>query len=294
MMRDLLVRFGLTEVISYSFVHPERNAVFSEEEPVALSNALTENLSVMRTTIFPGLLESVAHNRSYGTRDGAIFEVGRSYHRAGEAVSERRGAAFVLFGNRPTGWDEAKRPYDYFDALGVVESVAEQARVNVRVEAAERRGFKTGQTAVVRAGDREVAVIGVLDPAAAARFEVKGEVIAGQLDIEALVESRGDWKMAAVSRYPGVPMVIGMFHQRSLSYQQIVETIHGLKIPYLHDVGLWDRFAPQDAAEGEVKTALGLWYQAEDRSLTQEEVAEVHRNLVTRISELLPVRIITT
>jgi phenylalanyl-tRNA synthetase beta chain len=293
-MRDSLVRFGLTEVITYSFVHPERDAVFSSEQPVALANALTENLSVMRTTLFSGLLETVAHNRSYGTRDGAIFEVGRSYHAATDRVTERRTAAFVLFGNRPSGWGEPKRNYDYFDALGVVESAAAELRVAVRVEAAERPGFKRGQTAVIRAGEREVAVIGVVDPAAASRFEIKGDVIAGQLDLEALLASRHEWKMAPVSRYPGVPMVIGMFHKRSLSYQTIVDTIRGLQIPHLHEVGLWDRFTPQDSSEGEVKTALGLWYQADDRSLTQEEVAELNRSLTTRVSELLPVRIITT
>jgi phenylalanyl-tRNA synthetase beta chain len=166
--------------------------------------------------------------------------------------------------------------------------------VDVRVEAAERPGFKRGQTAVIRAGEREVAVIGVVDPAAASRFEIKGDVIAGQLDLEALIASRHEWKMAPVSRYPGVPMVIGMFHKRSLSYQTIVDTIRGLQIPHLHEVGLWDRFTPQDSSEGEVKTALGLWYQADDRSLTQEEVAELNRSLTTRVSELLPVRIITT
>ena len=295
-MRDLLVRAGLTEIISYSFINPERNALFSEEQPLALANALNENLSVMRTTMLPGLLESVAHNRSYGTRDGALFEVGRTYHPQGGGVAERRRATFVLFGNRPASWGEAKKAYDYFDALGVAEAVLEQMRVTSRVEAIERKGFRRGQTAALFAGDTIVAIVGMLDAASAQRLEVKGDVVAGELHIDEIVASSGSahWAMQPVSRFPGVPMVLGLYHARSLSYQTIVDTIRGMNLPHLTEVGLWDRFVPQDTSEGEVKTALGLWYQADDRSLTQEEVANIHRTLTERVSTMLPVKVITT
>ena len=292
-MRDLFVRFGLAEAITYSFISAEHNAIFSEEKPVNLDNALTENIASMRLSFLPGLLHTVSFNRSYGTRDGAVYEVGRTYHSAEGGVAEKRGAAFALFGHRPSSWGETKRAYDYFDAKGLVEAVASQLRVELRVHAAERPGFRKGQTAVLRSGDREVAVIGALTAEALHAFDIKGDVVAGSFDLEALLASMHEWKMKPVSRFPGVPMVIGMFHKPDLTFENIVETVRGLNAPYLQDVGLWDRFVPKDH-DGDVKTAIGLWYQAQDRSLTQEEIAEVHHNVTRRISELLPVRLITT
>ncbi|HMC23792.1 MAG TPA: phenylalanine--tRNA ligase subunit beta, partial [Thermoanaerobaculia bacterium] len=77
-VRQILAGSGLTEVVNYSFIRREHNALFSEEEPVAVTNALSENLASMRLSLLPGLLESVVFNRSYGTREGAVFEVGRT------------------------------------------------------------------------------------------------------------------------------------------------------------------------------------------------------------------------
>ncbi|HEV8660736.1 MAG TPA: phenylalanine--tRNA ligase subunit beta, partial [Thermoanaerobaculia bacterium] len=77
-VRRILVGCGLSEVVNYSFIHPDYNALFSSERAIAMTNALTENVGAMRVTMLPGLLENVVYNRSYGTRDGALFEVGRT------------------------------------------------------------------------------------------------------------------------------------------------------------------------------------------------------------------------
>jgi len=95
--------------------------------------------------------------------------------------------------------------------------------------------------------------------------------------------------MAPVARFPGVPMILAVTHGHDLQYQRIIGTIRSFDIPNLHDVGLRDRFSPDDQT---IKTTLGMWYQAFDRSLTQEEVAQTHQNLASRVAELLPVKVL--
>ena len=85
-------------------------------------------------------------------------------------------------------------------------------------------------------------------------------------------------------------MVLAVMHQPDLSYQSLVETIRAMNIPHLEQIGLWDRFVPPGGDE--VKTALGMWYQAHDRSLTQEEVSEMHAEVTRRLGESLPVRVL--
>jgi phenylalanyl-tRNA synthetase beta chain len=123
------------------------------------------------------------------------------------------------------------------------------------------------------------------------QFDVKGDVIGAEIDLEALLASVSEWRMSPVSRYPGVPMVLSLLHEPSLPYGEIVEKIRQLNVPYLEDVGLWDRFVPDSVDADEVKTTLAMWYQAFDRSLTQDEVSELHRALGAKVGELLPVRI---
>jgi phenylalanyl-tRNA synthetase beta chain len=290
-IRTILAGCGLAEAINYSFIHPEHNALFSDEQALAITNALTENLGAMRLSLLPGLLETVVFNRSYGTRDGALFEVGRTYHRADGGVRERRRVAIVMFGSIGAHWGDAKRPVDFFDIKGMVEQIAAKMHVPLTFDVSDREWLKKGKRAVARAGEREVATLGFLSADVLGRFGIKGEVAAAELDIEALLASQTEWKMTPVARFPGIPMVLGLMHARELEYQKLIDTIHAMDIPHLHEVGLRDRFVP-DGEENLVKTTLGMWYQAFDRSLTQDEVAQWQQQLASRLAESLPVKLL--
>jgi phenylalanyl-tRNA synthetase beta chain len=289
-VRDILAGCGLTETVSYSFIHPERNAMFSSEEPVRITNALTENLSVMRLSLLPGLLENAVFNRAYGNRDGALFEVGRTYHRAGDSVREQTRAALVMYGTLAQFWGDAKRAVDFFDVKGVVEQIAARMHVTLEFAAGDQPWLRNGKRAVARHGDREVASVGFLAAEVLQAFGIKGDVAAAEIDVEALIAASGAWTMAPVARYPGVPMILALTHGRDLAYQRIIDTIRAFNVPFLQDVGLRDRFVPE--GEETIKTTLGMWYQAFDRSLTQEEVSASQQQLASRLADMLPVKLL--
>ena len=289
--RRVLVGCGLTEVVNYSFLSASHNPLFSDETPIAVTNALSENVAAMRLSLLPGLLETVAYNRAYGTRDGALFEVGRTYHRTSEGIRERHAAAFVMYGAVGSHWAEAKRQYDFFDIKGVAEAVAGRWHVALELRESDDRWYRRGRRAAAYAGDRVIARLGTLATEILQAFDIKGEVLAGEIDLEALLASTAEWKMSAVPRYPGVPMVLGLLHGPDLSYQRLHDAIRSLETPHLQEIGLRDRFVPDDSA-GVVKTTLGMWYQAFDRSLTQDEVAASQQRLAARLTELLPVKLI--
>src|SRR6185369_16926781 len=290
-VRDILVGCGLAEVATYSFINAEVNALVSDEQPINITNALTENIASMRLSLLPGLLETAVFNRSYGTRDGGLFEVGRTYHRGANGVHERHGAAFVLYGTIGTFWGDQKRTVDFYDAKGIVEQIADRLHVPLTFKMSDDRWYRSGQRAAAFAGDRRIASVGFLAADLLQRYGIKGEVVAAEIDLQALLESTGEWKMAPVARFPGVPMILAMTHGRDLEYGRIVTTIRSLDVPWLHEVGLRDHFEPA-GDENVIKTTLGMWYQAFDRSLTQEEVGVEHQRLASRVAELLPVKLL--
>ena len=290
-IRRILVGCGLTEAVNYSFIHPAHNPLFSEEKAVAITNALNENIASMRLSIIPGLLETAVYNRSYGTRDGALFEVGRTYHRQDPQVREHHRVGVVMYGSVPSHWgDTQKRVVDFYDVKGVIEQIAAKFHVPLTFTAGEQPWLRKGKRAVAHHGDRLIASVGFLAAEVLQRFDLKGDVAAAELDVEALLASTTEWKMSQVARYPGVPMILAMTHGRDLEYQRIIDAIRGMDVPHLHEVGLRDRWT----AEGdEVKTTLGMWYQAFDRSLTQDEIAQAHQQLAARVAELLPVKLLS-
>jgi phenylalanyl-tRNA synthetase beta chain len=277
-IRRILVGCGMSESVNYSFFAADFNALFTPEPQIKITNALSENIAAMRLTMIPGLLDSVAFNRSYGTRDGALFEVGRTYHRDGDAVREGHRAAAVLYGD-----------YDFFDIKGIVDQIALKFHVSLDYAVGDDEWLQKGKRASARHGDRQIATLGFIAQPILQRFGVKGDVLAAELDIEALLASTGEWKMAPVARFPGVPMILALTHGRDLEYQRIIETIRSLDVPFLHDFGLRDRFTPDPDT---IKTTLGMWYQAFDRSLTQDEVAVIHQNVASRVADLLPVKVL--
>jgi len=291
-IRGILMGCGLTEAITYSFIRKEHNALFSDKPQVAIANSLSENITAMRLSMLPGLLEVVAFNRSYGTRDGALFEVGRVYERDGERVRERHRIGIVMYGSVGGHWGDAKRPVDFFDLKGVVEQVAKKLHVDLEFIPGDEPFMKKGRQARSVAVSHPIATLGHLTPDVLQTFGVKGDVLAAEVDVEALLASASaEWKMAPVARFPGIPMVLGLLHGRDLQYERIVNAIRSLEVPFLHDVGVRDRFVPE-GEDDVIKTTLGMWYQAFDRSLTQEEVGKIHQQLATRVADLLPVKLL--
>jgi phenylalanyl-tRNA synthetase beta chain len=291
-IRDVLVGCGLSEVINYSFIRPEWNALVSDEKPIAISNALSEAIAAMRLSLLPGMLDTVVFNRSYGTRDGALFEVGRTYHRDGGKVIEHHRVAVVLYGSIGTFWGDAKRPVDFFDIKGIVEQIAAKMHVDVSFAASDQNWLRSGKRAIAWHGDRPIATVGFLASDILQSFGIKGDVAVADIDIEAMiVSSNTEWTMAPVARFPGVPMILALTHGRDLEYQRIVDAIRSFEVPYLHEVGLRDRFVPAET-DDVIKTTLGMWYQAFDRSLTQDEIAAHHHQLASRLAAMLPVNLL--
>ena len=314
-IRDVLVGCGLSEAVNYSFIRPEWNALITDEAPIAITNALSENIEAMRLSLIPGLLETVVFNRSYGTRDGMLFEVGRTYHRAGVAgresgvgvetasdfdtrppkhdprVKEHHRIAVVMYGSIGTFWGDAKRAVDFFDIKGIVEQIAKKLHVDVAFAASDQPWLRGGKRAIAWHGDRQIASLGFLSAELLQKFGIKGDVAAAEIDVEALIASSNtEWKMAPVARFPGVPMILALTHGRDLEYQRIIDTINSFNVPHLHEVGLRDRFVPE--GDDVIKTTLGMWYQAFDRSLTQEEIAGFQQHLATRLAATLPVKLL--
>src|SRR2546430_4829907 len=154
----------------------------------------------MRLSMLPGVLEAVVFNRSYGTRDGALFEVGRTYHRDGDNVHEYRRLAIVMFGSIGTHWGDAKRAVDFFDVKGIVEQLGETLHVPLTFSPSDDEWLRTGKRATTRSRDREIATIGFLSGPILQTFGIKAEVVAAQIDVDALLQSIGTWTMQPVSR----------------------------------------------------------------------------------------------
>ena len=288
---------GLNETMTYSFAEPsdlDRLRMPHEGlgEPVELINPLNADQSVMRQSIVPGLLRSVAYNQSRGVKNVQLYEAGAVFFAAEgrKQPKERRRLAGVLAGAMgDTGWNAAPAPFDFFDGKGVVESLArELALPKLRfkpLSAEEAPHLQPGRAAAVLSGGAELGWVGELHPLAVEAFEADAPVVAFELDVEALAKaSRPARDYRDVPTFPAVSMDVAFVVDEGVAHEKLVQCMTSAGGKLLEDARLFDVYRDEERlGAGRKSMAYALTYRAADRTLTSDEVDKAHERLVKKV-----------
>ncbi len=293
----VLSGLGLVEVINYSFIHPPALEAmgFGEDDvrsrAVSILNPLSEEMSVMRTTLLPGLLATAQANEKVQVRDMALFEVGRVFLKEGEGVREELRAALLAMGRRGAAWDDKGREYDFFFVKGVVEELVKRLTgKGIALEPWDEPYLHPGRRARILLNGKEMGFIGEIHPRLARRYRFSGRCYVAELSLEALAGGR-EKVFEPLPRFPGTTRDLSMVAPYSLTHAEILATMEELAPDLLRDIRLIDLYTGPPIEEGKRSLTYSLLYRAEDRTLTDQEVEEVHSRLVEELEERLPIKV---
>ena len=288
---------GLNETMTYSFAEPgdlERLRMPAEGlgEPVELINPLNADQSVMRQSIIPGLLRSVAYNQSRGVKNVQLYETGVVFyaHEGKKQPKEKRKVAGVLAGTmREAGWNDAPAAFDFFDGKGVVESLArELALPKLRFKALsadEAPHVQPGRAAAVLSGGTELGWVGELHPLAVDAYQAEAPIVAFELDVDALVKAaRPARDYRDVPTFPAVSMDVAFVVDEAVTCEKLMQCMSSAGGKLLEDARLFDVYRDEERVGADKKSmAFALTYRAADRTLTSEEVDKAHERLVKKV-----------
>ena len=279
-IRFRLAGCGLAETISYGFysaADDEGLPHLTGGEAIALTNPLSENYALMRRSLLPGLIESARFNARRGAEAVRIFEIGHLFS-AGEDEVETVG---LLCGGRAGHpWDRA-RDWDFFALKGVVEELARSAGRRLTYRPAELDGLVSGTVAEILDAEGERAgFIGQLDDTT-----MPYPVFVAELYTSALARLGEVTPVRAPSKFPGIQADATLTHSLETPWEEILATIAEVGVEDLVDFGLKDRYSGDGVPAGAVNTTIFFRYNADDRSLTQEEVNERHQSLIERLQQ---------
>ncbi|WP_080802495.1 phenylalanine--tRNA ligase subunit beta [Arabiibacter massiliensis] len=297
-VNDTMRASGLNETMTYSFAEPgdlERLRMPAEGlgEPVELINPLNADQSIMRQSIIPGLLRSVAYNQSRGVKNVQLYEEGVVFfaHEGKKQPKERRRLAGVLAGAMgDAGWSVAPAAFDFFDGKGVVENLArELALPKLRFKALsadEAPHLQPGRAAAVLSGGTELGWLGELHPLAVEAFDAQAPVVAFELDVEALVRAaRPAREYVDVPTFPAVSMDVAFVVDESVTCEKLMQCMSSAGGKLLEEARLFDVYRDEErVGKGKKSMAFALAYRAADRTLTSEEVDKAHARLVQKVS----------
>ncbi|MBO7702145.1 MAG: phenylalanine--tRNA ligase subunit beta, partial [Eggerthellaceae bacterium] len=262
-------------------------------DPVELINPMNAEQSVMRQSIIPGLLHSVAYNQAHGVKNVQLYETGKVFfaHEGRKQPKERGRVAAVLAGAMgDPAWNVTPAAFDFFDGKGIVESLArELALPKMRYKAipAEEAPFlQPGRAAEVYSGGTKLGWVGELHPLAVDAFEATAPVVAFELDMEALGKSaRIARDYVDVPEFPPVDMDIALVVNEDVTNERLVQCITSAGGKLLSDVRLFDVYR-DDArlGAGKKSMAYALTFRAPDRTLTGEEVEKAVEKLKKKVA----------
>ncbi len=293
-IRDQLVARGYQEAITYSFVDPAIEALINpENEPIGLANPLSSEMSVMRTTLWSGLLKSLIYNLNRQQSRVRLFEIGlrflqppnESREMSLADITQEKSIAGVVCGSRRSeNWANRSQEVDFFDVKGDMESLFALTGAPDRYEfrQTEHPGLQRGQSAEIRLGDDVVGHIGLLDPRVQKALDIRVPTYLFELKTEALI-TRDMPSARPLSRYPEARRDISIIVDRPVQAADIRGCIGAAADSTLTNLKLFDVYQGKGIDPNRKSITLGLTFQHASRNLTDDEINDSIEKIVASL-----------
>jgi phenylalanyl-tRNA synthetase beta chain len=277
-VRQVLVGLGYDEAMPLAFLAPDDLAAAGvDQASIRLTNPLAAEESVLRPSLRPGLLKSVRYNQSHRNPEIALFEIGKQFRPPlpGEPLpDEREVLAAVRAGA------DARAAVDTWAVL--VESL----RVDgVRLEQQALPGLHPARGARLMAGEATIGALGEIDPAVLDHLDIEGRVAWFEVDLDALLAlPHGTQAYEPVSRYPSSDIDLAFVVPDAVPAGDVRATVSAAAGDLLTDLRLFDVFRSDALPSATRSLAFALRLQADDHTLTDDEVGECRRAVIDAVA----------
>jgi phenylalanyl-tRNA synthetase beta chain len=287
-LRSTLLALGYNEAISLTFISHEDARKFSPAQAIELANPLSEEASVMRTTMVPGMLNMVAYNLNRGTDDLRLFEAGSVFEASdARSVELKRICLGVTGGALPPTVHLSPRPVSFFDVKGDIENLLAAFECGSVCYDAEAAGYyHPGRSARAVMDGETVAQFGQLHPDIAAERKLRQDVFIAELYLDRLSQHElREGHYEPLVRYPAVERDLSFIFPDSITFERIQQVVNALAVRELRSFVPIEIFRGGAIPAGKYSILLRAKFQSGERTLREDEVAawsaEVVRALVT-------------
>ncbi len=284
--KDLLVDRGYQEAITYSFVDEEiQQAIAPDDEVVRLKNPISADLSVMRTTLWCGLLKAALHNTNRQQNRVRFFETGlRFVNKDGNTQQQKMLSGLALGSAYSEQWGVAARKVDFFDVKADVQALFSLTGCDVQFIPAKHPALHPGQTAEILSQQGEkIGWLGMLHPTLEKQLGFDTQVFLFELDQDLLLNKQAP-KFKPLSKYPSVRRDIALLVKEEIAVSEIINCIKGCAEQTLQDIVIFDIYRGKGVEEGSKSVALSLIIQDFSQTLTDSEIDAIFSRLLETLT----------
>lgn len=297
-LRRALVARGYHEAITYSFVSPEIQRLLDpEHNPIALLNPISNEMSVMRTDLFAGLMQAISYNLKRQQSRVRFFETGlRFVPQADGRLEQTPTLALAITGDRlEQSWADGSTAVDFYDLKGDIETLlARTGKLNAyRFVSASHPALHPGQTAQIEKQDEQgqwqvVGIMGTLHPNLQKPLGVKQPVYLAQLCLEAIQDLQVP-HFKELSKFPEMRRDLALLVGKETPVEQVLSAIRAKAGEYLSKLNVFDVYIGKGIDLERKSLALGLTWQHPSRTLTDDEINNNLSSILAHLEESLGV-----
>lgn len=274
-LRGRMLALGYDEAISLAFISHADAKAFATMEPVEIANPLSEEASVMRTSMIPGMLSMLAHNLNRGVNDVRLFESGKVYEKLGNGTGEYRRLAIGATGSAiEASVHQAARAYNFFDLKGDLESLLSAFQYNsVYYDAHTADYYHPGRSARIVMDGTTIGQFGQIHPRIASQRKLRQDAFVAELDLERLFKhSLRERHYTPIPRYPAVDRDFSFLFDDEVTFERIHQAVEALRIPEMRSFTPVEIFRGGNVPAGKYSVLLRAEFQSAERTLRDDEV----------------------
>lgn len=270
-VKNALVGMGMFEILNYSFISPKwiDKLQLANDDPrrntVVIRNPLGEDTSVMRTTMVPSMLNTIASNLSRGNDAGSLFELSRIFvpTEEGSLPIEKNSLMIGMFGNGT----------DFYAVRDAAVCLLQTFGIKTTIRAEGDAYLHPGRKARLYCGDVCVAQLGEIHPDVASAFDIETRVYIAEIDVDTIRPMEQPlYGVQPLPKFPAVTRDIALVVSEVTEVGRMLETIVRAGGKTLESARFFDVFRSEKLGKDIKSVAYALTFRAPDRTLTDEEI----------------------
>ncbi|HEY4716113.1 MAG TPA: phenylalanine--tRNA ligase subunit beta [bacterium] len=294
LIRSILTANGFHEVITYSLISPDiferlkLGETDPRRNPIQILNPLSQDRSVMRTFLLPGLIESANYNINHKRYDLKLFEIGKAFEKIkkNELTKETTKIAGIITKRPDAGWYSTKREADFFDAKGVIDNILEAFSLNAELKPADEPFLYPNAAVGIYAGGEKIGYAGELLPVVKETFDLKGNTAVFELDIEKLlIATPSEKTYQPLPRLTHIERDIAIIVDKEITSQRLIELSRRTDETLIRMVKVFDVYEGINMPHGKKSIGLRITIQPHERNLTDEEIEGIINNIINTVTK---------
>jgi len=293
-IKEILSSCGLFETITISLINENllSSALLNYVEPhnryVKLLNPLNSEQTILRTTLLINNLLCVNHNVNRHKNEIAFYEISPVYFKTGEKYIEPvKLSGVLLAGSEKQNWLKDTTKFDFFYLKGILEKLLNEfGIINYTFDNDVIPLFKIGESARVLLNDKVLGYLGKISPKASKNLNVPDECFIFELDFDLFyMETDFELNLEELPKYPSINLDIALVVDENIKSGVLEEIIKEKGSHLVEDIILFDMYKGKPLPEGKKSLAYSITYRSNEKTLTFDEVNELHQEILKKLEE---------